>query len=112
MKALSVRQPWANLIASGKKTIETRTWKTSYRGKILIVSSLKPNIQPASYAIAVVELIDCRPMLKIDEEAACCTVYPRAFSWVFSNTQQISPFRVRGHLGLYDVQCRNKVSFD
>lgn len=39
MKALNVKQPWAWLIASGKKTIETRTWSTKYRGPILIVSS-------------------------------------------------------------------------
>jgi hypothetical protein len=32
MKALSVKQPWANMIASGKKTIETRKWPTDYRG--------------------------------------------------------------------------------
>jgi len=31
MKTLTVRQPWANLIASGRKTIETRTWSTNYR---------------------------------------------------------------------------------
>ena len=32
MKALSIRQPWAELILQGRKTIELRTWKTSYRG--------------------------------------------------------------------------------
>jgi len=44
MKALSVRQPWANLIAAGKKTIETRKWATDYRGQILIVSSKTPKL--------------------------------------------------------------------
>ena len=32
MKALSVKQPWANKIASGEKSIETRYWKTDYPG--------------------------------------------------------------------------------
>jgi len=41
IKAISLKQPWANLVASGKKTIETRTWKTPYSGPILIVSSKK-----------------------------------------------------------------------
>jgi hypothetical protein len=33
---LSIRQPWAALIALGRKTIEIRTWKTSFRGPVLI----------------------------------------------------------------------------
>lgn len=32
--ALSVRQPWAELILSGRKTIEIRSWVASYRGSI------------------------------------------------------------------------------
>ncbi len=36
MKALTVKQPWADWIVSGKKDIENRTWRTSYRGRILI----------------------------------------------------------------------------
>ncbi len=36
MKALTVIQPWATLLASGKKRCETRSWKTNYRGEILI----------------------------------------------------------------------------
>ncbi len=36
MKALTIIQPWATLLASGKKRCETRSWKTNYRGEILI----------------------------------------------------------------------------
>lgn len=36
MKALTIRQPWASLIALGVKTIETRSWSTSYRGPLAI----------------------------------------------------------------------------
>lgn len=36
MKALTIRQPWASLIALGVKTIETRSWPTNYRGPVLI----------------------------------------------------------------------------
>lgn len=36
MKAITVIQPWATLLASGKKRCETRSWKTNYRGEILI----------------------------------------------------------------------------
>lgn len=36
MRALTVWQPWAQLIALGIKTIETRSWGTPYRGPLLI----------------------------------------------------------------------------
>lgn len=36
MKALSLRQPWASLVALGVKTVETRSWSTSYRGPLAI----------------------------------------------------------------------------
>jgi hypothetical protein len=36
MKALSIRQPWAWLIATGFKDIENRTWPTDFRGRIYI----------------------------------------------------------------------------
>jgi hypothetical protein len=36
MKALTVKQPWAYLICAGIKDIENRTWKTNFRGRILI----------------------------------------------------------------------------
>ena len=36
MKALTIIQPWATLIASGHKMNETRSWKTNYRGEVLI----------------------------------------------------------------------------
>jgi hypothetical protein len=36
MKALSIRQPWAFLIAHGYKNIENRDWPTRFRGPVLI----------------------------------------------------------------------------
>lgn len=36
MNALTIRQPWASLIAAGVKTIETRSWSTKYRGPLAI----------------------------------------------------------------------------
>lgn len=40
-KALSIKQPWASLIAHGIKTIENRTWPTKFRGRIYIHASAK-----------------------------------------------------------------------
>ena len=36
MKALSLTQPWATLVAIGAKRIETRSWYTNYRGLLAI----------------------------------------------------------------------------
>ncbi|HEY1173173.1 MAG TPA: ASCH domain-containing protein [Verrucomicrobiae bacterium] len=104
MKAISIKQPWANLIASGEKTIETRVWSTSYRGEVLLVSSKIPKIEPAGFAVATAELVECRPMTLEDEAAACCAIYPDAISWVFKNVRAIEPFEVKGQLGLYDIE--------
>jgi len=41
MKCLSVSQPYADLITSGKKTIELRTWNTKFRGEFLIHAPIK-----------------------------------------------------------------------
>ena len=39
MKVIVVRQPWAWLIVHGYKDIENRSWKTRYRGTLLIQAS-------------------------------------------------------------------------
>ncbi len=41
MKCLSVSQPFADLIISGKKIIELRKWGTNFRGEFLIHAPIK-----------------------------------------------------------------------
>jgi hypothetical protein len=41
MKAITIWQPWASLIAVGAKRYETRSWETKYRGPIAIHSAKK-----------------------------------------------------------------------
>ena len=36
MKVITIKQPWASLIAYGYKRYEFRSWKTNYRGPIYI----------------------------------------------------------------------------
>jgi len=36
LKALTLWQPWASLLAGGGKMFETRSWKTNYRGPVVI----------------------------------------------------------------------------
>lgn len=103
MNALSVRQPWANMIASGEKTIETRTWKTDYRGDLLICSSKSPKIEPAGFALCIVRLVDCVPMLPEHEAAAKCARYAGAYAWLLEDISRITPISVRGKLGLFNV---------
>lgn len=39
MKCLSLKQPFAELLASGKKKIELRNWNTNFRGEFIIHAS-------------------------------------------------------------------------
>jgi ASCH domain len=103
LKALSLKQPWANMVASGEKTIETRKWPTDYRGPLLIVSSKTPAIPPSGCALAIVTLVDCRPMTSADESAAKCHFYRGAYAWVLRDILRVKPFPVRGQLGIYEV---------
>jgi hypothetical protein len=81
MKALTLTQPWATLVAIGAKMIETRSWRTSYRGPLAIhaargyprwaletceespfreaLTGLSPAGLPRGAVIATCDLIDC-----------------------------------------------------
>ena len=91
MKALTLWQPWASLVAIGAKRIETRTWSTPFRGRLAIHAPLSwsPTVVrwlrdclndpavllihrllggaegvthlPLGVVIATVDLVDCRP---------------------------------------------------
>lgn len=110
VKAISLKEPWASLILKGKKTIETRTWKTNYRGVLLICVSKTPNSEISGKAIAVANLVDCRLMTKEDENKACCKIYAGAYSWVLASVKPIKKFVVKGRLGLYDVPFEEQTS--
>lgn len=43
--ALSVRQPWAELIIAGRKSIEVRNWWTDYRGLLWIHAARKADVE-------------------------------------------------------------------
>lgn len=116
MKALSLKQPWANLILEGYKTIETRKWKTNYRGDLLICSSQTFdawNSQlcelyvvptgPCGMALCIVELYDCKPMTDDDIKGACCVPYPKANSFFLRNIRPIEPFPVKGQLNIFNI---------
>ncbi|MDE1868619.1 MAG: ASCH domain-containing protein [Candidatus Micrarchaeota archaeon] len=45
MKCLSLKQPFAELVVSGRKTIELRTWNTKFRGAFLVHASGNTNVE-------------------------------------------------------------------
>jgi hypothetical protein len=107
VRALSLKQPAASLIADARKTIETRTWSTSYRGPLLIcASSTVKDRGPIGVALCVADVVDCRPMTLSDEGAACCRLYPCAWAWVLADVRKVQPFPVKGRLRLFAVEDR------
>ena len=132
MKALSIKQPWANAILSGRKTLEIRTWSTAYRGPLLICASLRPHQHPEyiapdaltanmlrqlpktpiGAAIGVCNLVDCRPMTEADEPQAMCQHNPphgrQLYAFVLADVRRIEPYPIRGALGLFDAKVQDR----
>ena len=107
MKALSVRQPWADMIASGRKTVEVRSWTTAYRGPILICAAKRADAGgetlPRGVAVAVCDLVECRPLMPTDAGDAMCDYQPDHYAWVLSSPRPTTPLPVSGRLGLFSV---------
>jgi len=106
MKAVSIKQPWASLIAVGIKTLEIRQWPTEHRGPLLIVSSRRPVIDGHRHgqALCVVNVVDCRRMTRDDLPFACIReFYFDHYAWVLRDVKLIEPFSVIGQLRLFDV---------
>ncbi len=113
MKALSVHQPWAALIAWGEKTVEARSWYTAHRGHLLIVSTKDPKVAGADWratpeglhlyghALAVVSVKMSWPMTEKDREPAMGAMAD--WAWVLVGARLVKPFPVHGRQGLYDV---------
>ena len=103
MKCISLKQPWANWVRDGLKTLESRTWPTHYRGDLVICSSKSPSITPAGCAIAVVRVAGCVRMSMAHEREAMCPTYTGAYVWKLTNRRVIVPEPVRGQMGIFDA---------
>jgi hypothetical protein len=55
--ALSLKQPWAALLAHGRKTVEVRRWATTRRGRVLIHAARVPDERPEAWAQVPPELL-------------------------------------------------------
>jgi hypothetical protein len=109
MKAISIKQPWASLIAAGIKTLEIRQWPTVHRGPLLICSSRRPVIDGHRHgeALCIVNVVGCRKMTRDDIPFACVKeMYFDHYAWILKNVRLIEPFAVMGQLRLFDVEDR------
>lgn len=126
MKTLTIKQPWATLIIQGDKRFEFRSWKTSYRGDLLIhagkgidkeaMKRLKkyiPEDMPLGKIIGKVKLVDCIKMspefkemlLKENNEIYTKSSFQENYGWQVENVEVFNhPIPVKGHLSLWEYE--------
>ncbi len=93
MKALSVRGDYIMDMIAGKKKIEYRTWKTNYRGPLLMCSTTKKVAGAApGYAICVVNLKSIQYF-----------PFEGLYYWNIELVDVIKPIHVKGQLKLFNV---------
>lgn len=106
MKALSLRPTWATFVLFGSKTIECRSWKTDYRGDLLICSSSRKETGGIpGHALCVVRLDNVREFRESDLDDAVMYQVPegRQYAWELSDIRYVEPFKCKGKLHLFDV---------
>lgn len=130
MKVLSLTEPCATLIKEKKKLIETRSWKTNYRGELYIHASKtkipkewRQNLEfmslvkdtPLNYGkiICKCKLVDCIYMtedfvneIKINnqEEYICGDYKEGRYAWILEDIEDIKPILATGHLGVWNYE--------
>ena len=108
VKAISILPEYAADIFDGLKTIEWRSWKTDYRGDLLIcASSRKLKGCISGYALCMVELFDVVPFTRKHLSGALMDSVPdpAGYAWLLKNVRLIKPFPYKGKLHLYDVDA-------
>ncbi len=122
MKALSFRQPWAELILQGRKTLDLRTYSRDYRGPLAIHASLEteraacvqhgldPDALPTGGVVGVVELVDIVSLdeagyaARRDEHLAGRSFRSPMYGWMLANPQRLPQvIPLRGQLNLFSV---------
>lgn len=103
MRALSVKQPWAELIARGKKKKkEFRTWSRSCFGELLIVASKAVQADDIAHAgLDAASLVFGRAVCVVDFYKV--TGDEDDYAWHLRNPRRVEPIEVRGSASLYHV---------
>ena len=102
MRALSAKQPYAELIARGMKTKEYRTWTRDFRGDLLIVASKSPSER------GLVEY-DGDPSALVYGAAVCVVDFWNVtgvegdYSWHLRNPRRVEPVAIKGYASVYHV---------
>ena len=123
MKCLSVSQPFADLIISGKKTIELRNWNTNFRGEFLIHAPIKIRTEDCERLkitkklvtgaiIGKAELYDVKKYnsskeVKMDQKfhLASKNFQDKTFGFKIKNVKPLRiPIPWKGQLGFFDVE--------
>ncbi|HVV52862.1 MAG TPA: response regulator [Polyangia bacterium] len=94
VKAVAVREPWASQIAGGGTTTAFKSFRTPYRGEILIVSDEEP-----WYGLALAELSEVRAITR-----EMNAPLQRGYAWQFQNVVPLTPFPALHRSGLYTVE--------
>jgi hypothetical protein len=122
MKALSFRQPWAELVLQGRKTMDLRTYNTHHRGRIAVHASqtveaercweydLNPDNLDAGGIVGTVDLLDVIPLDEATYEqhrqAHLAGRRWRAgmYGWVLAHPQRLpDPIPAPGRTNLFTV---------
>ena len=97
MKALSIVAPHGQNIASGKKTLEIRSWIPPYINEdILIVENdhylfHEGEVDPHGRAVAIVKVKSFRPYTRDDIEAACATSWSEGYyAWELAEVRPLT----------------------
>lgn len=125
MKVLTIKQPWASLIIEGYKRFEFRSWKTKYRGELLIHAGksvdkeayerLKEYLteMPLGKIIGKVELTDCikttpkffEERLKENKDIYTKSIFKEDYAWQVELKEKFDkPIEVKGKLGLWNYE--------
>ncbi len=129
MKVLSLTEPFASLILSGNKSVETRSWSTNYRGEIYIHASrtaISKDVQNRNELMSLVEtislkygyiickcrLVDCIYMTKeyVEDikknnykEYICGEYSEGRYAWILEDVEVLDdPIKANGQLGIWD----------
>jgi len=120
LKALTIRQPWAELILRGRKPFELRSWRTKYRGPLVIHAAAKvdawdarqfgldPEKLTTGAFVGFAILSDVRPYTRADarllkKRRAGYGWFPGNLSWVLKSPRRIAPLKAKGQLSLFNI---------
>ena len=122
MKALSIKQPYAELILQGKKTIELRKWNTSFRGEFLVHASKTPDQEamkkfnfsdlPLGFIIGKVNLADVKKYKNKIECLKDKDKHLAEYKWgnygfILTTPIKLKPISCKGNLGFWDYNFPN-----